>query len=85
MNEERLKTFIGAGLEYTNELDHLMLFITQTREDLKDVIKMIEENDNKEDIKNHIEYNAERLNVYHELFSRTMFKLDEMLRGGLNR
>lgn len=85
MNEDRLNTFIGAGLEYTNELDHLMLFVTQTREDLQDVIKMIEENDNKEDIKNHIEYNAERLDVYNELCSRTMFKLNEMLRGGLNR
>ena len=85
MNEERLKTFIGAGMEYTNELDHLMLFVTQTRADLQDIIKMIEENDNKEDIKSNIEYNAERLDVYNEFFSRTVFELEKMLKGGLNR
>jgi len=85
MSEERLKTFIGAGLEYTAELDHLKLFITQTIEDLKNAVDMIEKNDHKEDIKSYIEHNIKRLDVYHELSSRTAYQLDEMLKGGLER
>ncbi len=85
MSEERLKTFIGAGLEYSDELDHLMLFVTQTMEDLKNAVDMIEKNDHKEDIKNYIEHNIKRLDVFHELSSRTLYQLDEMLRSGLKR
>ena len=43
MNEERLKTFIGAGLECTCALEHLMTLVESAREGLERVIKEVEQ------------------------------------------
>lgn len=82
MNEERLKTFIGAGLEYTCALEHLMILVESAREGLEIVIKEVDDG-NKQDTKDWISHNVEKLEVYMDVAHRKLYEIDKMLKREL--
>ena len=82
MNEERLKTFIGAGLECTCALEHLMTLVESAREGLKRVIEEVDEG-NRQDTKDLIAHNVEKLEVYMDVAHHKLYEIDKMLKREL--
>ncbi len=82
MNEERLKTFIGAGLEYTCALEHLMTLVESAREGLERVIEEVDES-NRQDTKDWIAHNVEKLEVYMDVARDKLYEIDKMLKREL--
>ncbi len=82
INEERLKTFIGAGLEYTCALEHLMILVESAREGLERVIKEVDDG-NKQDTKDWIAHNVEKLEVYMDVAHHKLYEIDKMLKREL--
>ena len=83
--KEWLNTFIGAGLEYVEELSHYQLFVSESRRDLKDLIEMFKRKAHEEHIINSIKHNIKRLEVYEDICCRTFYELEKMLKSRLER
>lgn len=82
ISEERLKTFIGAGLEYTCALEHLMVLVESARVGLEIVIKEVDEG-NRQDTKDWIAHNVEKLEVYMDVAHHKLYEIDKMLKREL--